>query len=130
MRKLLAALVVLAALLITAPAGAESICIHENNCHGIPGPAGGGMTNNFTVKLRLFGGEVLGSTGFDVYNVSANDARGQICVDGACSGVMGVTLISDPNKCGENNCLLVNTGTQCYQFSRHEPLGSACHDHV
>lgn len=129
MARVFAIAAVLTAVLATAPAGAESICIHENNCHGIPGPVGGGMTTNFTVKLRLFGAQVLGSTGFDLYNFSGNDGRGQVCVNGGCSGMYGYTSITDENKCGEARCMLIYTNGQCRQFSRHEPFGSPCHEH-
>jgi hypothetical protein len=124
MGRVIAAAAVLAALLATAPAVAESVCIHKDNCQSLPGPAivGGGMTDNFTVKLRLFGAEVVKATGVTFYSgapilggASINDTRVGVCVNGGCSQQSGYTFWGDEN----GTYIRIYSGGTCRQFAEN-----------
>jgi hypothetical protein len=125
MARVIAAAAVLAALLVTAPASAESVCVHKDNCQSLPGPniVGGGLTDHFTLKLRLFGAEVVHATGLRFESPApifegapTNDARVLLCVNGACSGQFGYTFWGDPDF---GTYIRLYTNGTCTQFAEN-----------
>lgn len=129
MTRVIAVAAMLAGLLATAPAGAESVCIHKDNCHALPGPnlVGGGMTDNYTAVLRVGGAEVIHPTGVKfvsddpVFGAFAptQDFRAYGRVNGGTTGVYGYTVILDSNWCGDTSCYLVYVAGQCRMITAH-----------